>query len=151
MMSHRIQIQRKMIFFKEKIGFRTPLPGSACHCIENFYVHEQHGGGGSRMAAVFPVRCGLHLSITCRRKVTLEFSTTRWVWMVRWAPRALLLLNLSRGVAVEMSCAAVSMIQSDRPDLFSVEFGVLMPQSNPRGVIFLFFLFLLRGYGLPGS
>ena len=66
-------------------------------------------------------------------------------------PRALLLLNLSRGVAVEMSCVAASMPQSDRPDLLSsVEFDVLMPQSNPLVLFFFFFLFLLPSYGIPG-
>ena len=43
---------------------------------------------------------------------------------------------------MEMSCAAASMPQSDRPDLLSsVEFGVLMPQSNSPVLFFFFFSF----------
>ena len=41
---------------------------------------------------------------------------------------------------MEMSCAAASMPESDRPDLLSsVEFGVLMPQSNSPVLFFFFF------------
>ena len=39
------------------------------HSVRWSVVLQRHGGGGSRMAAVFPVRCGLHLSVPYRRRV----------------------------------------------------------------------------------
>ena len=77
------------------------------------------------MAVVLPVRCGLHLSVLCRRGSRLEVlgdymsvdgsgctAGFGCVVFVAWA-------NSKPGaVGLELSCATVSMPQSDRSELF---------------------------------
>ena len=121
----------------ERSGF------GAFHSVRRWVVLQRRGGGGSRMAVVFPVQCCLHSSIPYRCWVTLGvrcrvasggsrllhecgcFGGCRRLWFC-YVCRAKFFSPTWQSLPFRDELVRlVSMPQSDRPEpLRSVEFGV---------------------------